>query len=49
MNYLSGGFKAIENLLVFLAVLCIIFVPLGAWKAVELIIWAWKHIDIIVK
>ena len=27
-----------------LIVLCIIFVPLGMWKLIEIIIWMWAHV-----
>ena len=27
-----------------LIVLCIIFVPLGMWKLVEIIIWVWANV-----
>jgi hypothetical protein len=37
---LGGGLRMITVLLT----LCIIFVPLGIWKAVEIIIWIFKTI-----
>lgn len=32
------------RLIVTLSILCLIFVPLGIWKAIELIIWLFKTI-----
>lgn len=37
----------IGQLIVFLFVLCCVFVPLGMWKLVEIIIWLVKHIHIL--
>lgn len=33
----------------FLMIVCIISVPLGFWKLAEIIIWAVKHIVIVIK
>lgn len=38
----SGAWKALITLLIILA--C--FLPLGIWKAVELVIWVWHHVHI---
>lgn len=46
---ISGAFAAIEKLMTLLLALVIVFVPLGMWKAVEIIIWLYKHINIIFK
>lgn len=40
------GMKALGDAFVALLWLCVIFVPLGAWKAVELISWAVRHVHI---
>lgn len=40
----SGMFDALESLFKWMAILLVIFVPLGAWKAFELFSWAWEHI-----
>ena len=36
--------KSIGDLIRGLILLCIIFVPLGLWKLVEIIIWICRHI-----
>ena len=41
---MNGVGEAIEALICGLIVLCIIFVPLGMWKLVEIIIWLWAHV-----
>jgi hypothetical protein len=41
MNGIGDG---IGTLIFGLIGLCIIFVPLGAWKAIEIIYWIWSHI-----
>lgn len=38
----SGAFKA----LVFLLIVLACFLPLGVWKAVEIIIWCLHHIHL---
>ncbi len=47
MESLGEVFKILGKLVKFLFILCIIFVPLGLWKFIELIIWLIKHIKII--
>jgi hypothetical protein len=37
------GFFAFVGLLM---ILCVIFVPLGAWKLIEIIIWVCHHVHI---
>lgn len=37
---------AFMALLKYMAILLLIFIPLGLWKLLELLIWAWKHITI---
>ena len=43
--YFDGLGKLINTLII----LCILFVPLGLWKLVEIIIWVCKHIHISIK
>jgi len=40
----NGIFDGIYKMIISLIVLCVIFVPLGVWKAIEIIIWVSKHI-----
>jgi hypothetical protein len=42
----SSAFSGLSGLFRIIAWLLAIFVPLGFWKAVEIAIWLWKHIDI---
>ena len=39
-------FKGLEQLFVGLLVTCIISVPLGLWKLVDIIIWIVKHVRV---
>lgn len=39
----------ISNFFNMLLILCIIFVPLGLWKLIEIIIWIINHIHIVIK
>jgi hypothetical protein len=36
--------EGIGRLIAALFCLCVIFVPLGAWKAIEILCWVWSHI-----
>tara|TARA_R110000868_G_scaffold177887_1_gene417042 strand:+ start:273 stop:419 length:147 start_codon:yes stop_codon:yes gene_type:complete len=45
----KGVFDAIANMIATMFVLCCIFVPLGIWKLVEIIIWCYNHISIGIK
>lgn len=42
----QGIGDAIGRLMATLMILCVIFVPLGAWKAIEIIIWLWKNVKV---
>jgi len=46
---ISGALATLERLMTLLLALVIVFVPLGIWKAVEIIIWLYKHISITFK
>lgn len=39
--------EGIGNMIVFMAVLLLIFIPLGAWKLIEIIICICNHIKIV--
>jgi hypothetical protein len=39
-------FKPVEFALKAMATLCVVFVPLGAWKLVEIIIWLCRHVKV---
>lgn len=43
---MQGVADAIGSFITTLFVLCVIFVPLGLWKLIEIIIWLFRHIDI---
>jgi uncharacterized membrane protein len=47
-NYDAIG-KAVENLFKIGAVLLCIFVPLGLWKLIEIIIWIYQRINVVIK
>lgn len=40
-------FSPIEQLFKFMFILILIFVPLGIWKIIDIIIWLFIHIEII--
>lgn len=42
-------FDGLDALFKFVAVLLIIFIPVGIWKLIDIIIWMWNHIHITVK
>lgn len=39
-------FEGIGKLINTLLILFVIFVPFGLWKVVELIIWAFSHVNV---
>lgn len=41
-----GMFDGLGKFLAFCFVIGIIFIPLGIWKFIEIIIWLFKHITI---
>lgn len=41
------GFDAVFELLKWLAIVCVIFAPLGLWKLVEIIIWVTQHVKVV--
>jgi hypothetical protein len=43
---MQGVADGIGKMFTILFILCIIFVPLGAWKMIEIIIWLFQHIKI---
>lgn len=45
----QGMFDGLEALFKFIAALLIIFIPLGLWKLIDIIIWVWNHIHITIK
>ena len=46
MSGLGEAFRAVERLIALLVLLVVIFVPLGVWKLVELVLLVWRHIHI---
>ena len=46
MSAAGQAFKSVNRLIALLVILCAVFVPLGIWKAVELIVWSYKHVHI---
>ena len=45
---MMGLGEALESLFNLAAVLLLIFIPLGLWKLVEIIIWIYQHVSIMV-
>ena len=43
---MQGFGEAIGSIINGLMILCIIFVPLGLWKLIEIIIWIFHHVYI---
>lgn len=41
MNWLKELAALVDTLII----LCLIFVPLGLWKLVEIVIWVWSHLS----
>jgi hypothetical protein len=41
---IAGYFEAMDYLLRFLLWVCVIFIPLGLWKFIEILIWFCHHI-----
>ena len=41
--------RHIGNTIANLFILCCIFVPLGIWKLVDIVIWLWDHVSIAIK
>lgn len=48
MSYspIADAFGALEKMFWGLLLACIVFVPLGMWKLVEIIIWISKHVKV---
>jgi hypothetical protein len=42
----EGAFRGVGETIALLFILCCIFVPLGLWKLVEIIIWLFQHVSI---
>lgn len=40
------AFRSIVDTIGFLMALCAVFVPLGMWKAIELVWWVFHHVTI---
>ena len=36
--------KGFAEAFVFLLILCVLFIPLGLWKFIEILMWVFKHI-----
>ena len=45
---MMGLGEALESLFNLAAVLLLIFIPRGLWKLVEIIIWIYQHVSIMV-
>jgi hypothetical protein len=39
-------FSGLEKLFKYGFIVLCMFIPLGLWKLVEIVIWCWKHINI---
>ncbi|MCC7375411.1 MAG: hypothetical protein IT581_12220 [Verrucomicrobiales bacterium] len=38
--------NGIATVMLIVMVLFVVFVPLGVWKAVELLLWVWEHLEV---
>jgi uncharacterized membrane protein len=47
--FAQGVFEAIEGLIARMLGLCVVFVPLGIWKLVDIAIWCANHISVGIK
>jgi hypothetical protein len=43
---IEGVFKGVSETIAFGFILLCIFVPLGLWKLVDIVIWLYKHVSI---
>ena len=39
-----GMFNGLFEMFGCMMALCVVFVPLGLWKAIELLWWVWSHL-----
>lgn len=39
--------NGIATVMLIVMVLFVVFVPLGVWKAVELLLWVWEHVEVV--
>jgi uncharacterized membrane protein len=46
---MNGLGDAVGALLKAIVILLVVFVPLGLWKLIEIIIWIWSHVHFGVK
>lgn len=46
-NFYSGVGDAVARLFNLMTILLCIFVPLGVWKLIDIIIWVFSHIKIV--
>ena len=42
-------FECLEKFFLVFAIILWVSVPLAIWKAIEIIIWLWNHIDVSVR
>lgn len=42
---MDGFGAALGRAFEIMLVCCVIFVPLGLWKLVEIVLWLWRHIS----
>lgn len=42
----EGAFRGVGETIAFGFILLCIFVPLGLWKLVDIVIWLYKHVSI---
>lgn len=46
---IRGAFDGIAEAMATMFVLCLVFVPLGLWKLIEIVLWLFSHVDIGIK
>jgi len=42
----EGIGRAIDDLIALMVFVCVVFVPLGLWKMIDILIWIFHHIHI---
>jgi|LakMenEpi03Aug12_release.lakeMendotaPanAssembly.Ray.scaffolds.fasta_scaffold164734_5 hypothetical protein len=44
----GSAFSGMGEVIATMMIACVIFVPLGIWKCVDIIIWLWHHFHIVI-
>lgn len=49
MSYIKEAIDSLASLMAIMTICLIIFVPLGLWKLIEIIIWLYHHVHLGIK